>query len=308
MPAGLGFRGAPARRMAHESRRPLQPWQGIRWVPETGSTNADLVSALRQPDAEQTWQHLQVLGTDLQTAGKGRLDRGWQAPSRAALSFSMVLRPELPAHAYPWLTPLAALAICRILSRAGVHARIKWPNDVLAEPAAAFNLDGAGADRRSAGEPKKVCGILAQTVPTAGGVAVVLGVGLNVSQAAEELPVSTATSLYLAGSSCLDRSEILRSYLAEFTSLLAGFVSSGGDPDDGGPVSVRAQVTDAMSTIGASVRAELPGGETVVGTAARLDRDGSLVVRTSDGRERAISAADVVHLRKVRPGGDGDAY
>ena len=114
-----------------------------------------------------------------QTAGRGRLDRSWETPPRAALTFSVLLRPTVGPAQWPWLPLLTGYAVAGALRDAGFDAGVKWPNDVLVGDL-------------------KVAGILVERVDTPTGPAAVLGVGLNVSTTAEELPVPTATSLALA--------------------------------------------------------------------------------------------------------------
>jgi BirA family biotin operon repressor/biotin-[acetyl-CoA-carboxylase] ligase len=158
----------------------------------------------------------------------------------------------------------------------GVEARLKWPNDLLA----------AGA---------KLAGILAE----ASGGAVVVGIGLNVSTEPPELPqprpgALPATSLAAAGATALDRGDILLALLAGFERRYRAWQQAGGDPDRSG---LREEYVRWSATIGRTVRAELPGGQALSGSAAGVDSDGRLLVRLSPGSEVAVAAGDVVHLR-----------
>src|SRR5262245_14161583 len=146
-------------------------WREVRVVEETGSTNADLLAEARSGAAEGL-----VLAAEAQTAGRGRIGRRWISPPRRALTLSILVRPAVPAGLLGWLPLLAGVAVASALERtAGVDARLKWPNDVLA----------GGA---------KIAGILAERW----GSAVVVGTGINVLQQRGELPVPTATSLLAA--------------------------------------------------------------------------------------------------------------
>src|SRR5688500_16563420 len=99
-----------------------------------------------------------------QTSGRGRLGRQWLSPKGAGIYFSIVLRPTLPQSSWPLLTLMTAVAVHdALLESCGLQTDIKWPNDIVA------------------GE-KKLCGILAETVETAGGSAVVIGVGINLTE------------------------------------------------------------------------------------------------------------------------------
>src|SRR3954452_12362953 len=97
----------------------------VRWVDETGSTNADLLAAARDGAAEGA-----VLVADHQTAGRGRADRSWQAPPGSSLLLSVLLRPP------PRLAALSGLALGVSATEAieevtGVTVKLKWPNDVV---------------------------------------------------------------------------------------------------------------------------------------------------------------------------------
>ncbi len=255
-------------------------------VESTGSTNTDLAAAFTA--APEEWPQISVLATDFQSAGKGRMDRSWQAPERSSLAVSLLFRPApggrpATAETYAWMSMLCATALAETLREcAGVPAELKWPNDVI--------VSGC-----------KIAGVLAQLVPAHGGSAVVVGSGVNVTLDREELPVPTATSLLLEGARTVDTTALLGDYLRRVSRLYTGFLRAGGragDAIDGGATLLE-RVARSMATIGAPVRAELPSGSTLEGTAVGLEPDGALSVRTADGTTTAIRAGDVVHLRRT---------
>jgi BirA family biotin operon repressor/biotin-[acetyl-CoA-carboxylase] ligase len=128
----------------------------IWYVPETGSTNADLLALTAACDRT-------VLVTGHQTAGRGRLDRRWDAPPGANLLTSIRFDdvPEQPSD----LTRAVGIAVVdAVEATTGRAARLKWPNDVL--------LEG-----------RKLAGILAQRAPSG---PVVVGIGLNVGWAPDD--------------------------------------------------------------------------------------------------------------------------
>jgi BirA family transcriptional regulator, biotin operon repressor / biotin---[acetyl-CoA-carboxylase] ligase len=146
-------------------------WREVTVVEETGSTNADLLAQARSGAGEGL-----VLVAEAQTSGRGRMGRRWISPPRRSLTFSVLLRPAVPAGLLGWVPLLAGVAVASALEQtAGVDARLKWPNDVL--------VDGA-----------KIAGILAERW----GSAIVVGTGINVLQQRGELPAPTATSLLVA--------------------------------------------------------------------------------------------------------------
>jgi BirA family biotin operon repressor/biotin-[acetyl-CoA-carboxylase] ligase len=234
-------------------------------LPDTPSTN--LLVAERARAGAPEWL---VVATEHQTAGRGRLDRTWETPSRVALTFSTLLRPDAPAAAWPWLPLLAGVAVVEALREHDVAAGLKWPNDVM--------LTGP------AGEAK-VAGILVERVDTPTGPAAVLGIGLNVHQDVGELPVATATSVRLQTGRDLDRTALLESLLDRLRSGYAAWSAGGG-------AALRPAYVEACVTIGREVRVGLPGGGELTGRATDLDAGGRLVVAGTP-----VAAGDVVHVR-----------
>src|SRR5205085_2011813 len=168
-------------------RRALEPdGYRVEVLDSTTSTN-EVVAARARADEP----HGLVVVAEEQTSGRGRLDRTWLSPPRAGLTFSVLVRPDLPLERLGWVPLLAGLGVAQAIRRqCEVDAQLKWPNDVL--------IDG-----------RKVCGLLAEAV----GGAVVLGIGLNVSTRADELPVAEATSLAMEGAAMTDRVVLLRAIL-----------------------------------------------------------------------------------------------
>jgi BirA family transcriptional regulator, biotin operon repressor / biotin---[acetyl-CoA-carboxylase] ligase len=258
--------------------RPGGLWRDVEVVARTGSTNADLLARALRGEPEGV-----VLAAEEQSAGRGRLGRSWVSPPRAALTFSLLVRPAaVPPARRGWLSLLTGVAVAEaVTSVTGVPASLKWPNDLLAGAA-------------------KLGGILAE----AAGDAVVVGVGLNVSTGPDELPppgpgALAATSLRIAGpaapdSAALEREPLLIAILAGFEHWYQAWRQADGDPDRCG---LRAEYTRWSGTIGRLVRAELPGGQALSGPAVGVDPDGRLLVRVSPGTELPVAAGDVVHLR-----------
>ncbi|GED09154.1 biotin--[acetyl-CoA-carboxylase] ligase [Cellulosimicrobium cellulans] len=259
---------------------PAGPLARLEVVPESASTNAELARAVAaDPGA---WPAPALLVAEHQPGGRGRLGRSWTTPPRAALLGSLLLRPDVPREALSWLPLLAGLATTRALrATAGVDAVVKWPNDVLVPDPGA----GASAPLR------KVAGILAEVLPDGG---VVVGVGLNVSQRRDELPVPTATSLALAGAATTDREIVLVALHEAFGEVLVRWQDAGGDAHAAG---LDADCAEVSATLGTRVRVERVAGGDVVGLATGLAPDGGLVVREDDGTTSVHHSGDVHHLR-----------
>jgi BirA family biotin operon repressor/biotin-[acetyl-CoA-carboxylase] ligase len=257
------------------SRAPLDPAQvgvpngwHIEAVPETASTNFDLLTAGASGAPEGT-----VLLAHYQRSGRGRMDRVWSSPPGAGLTFSVLLRPQVPAPNWGWLPLLAGLALAETI---GDGARLKWPNDLLIGP----------SDRKGGG-------ILVQS---GDGIAV-LGIGLNVTTTTDELPVPTATSLATEGFvDRLDREQLLGELLDRLGELYQGWQGAAGDAERSG---LAERYRAACQTIGQRVSVQQLAGE-LIGDAVGVDSDGRLLV-TPDGAVEPVpvAAGDVTHLRAI---------
>jgi BirA family biotin operon repressor/biotin-[acetyl-CoA-carboxylase] ligase len=248
-------------------------------VLETAGSTNDELSRIAADAAEFT-----VVLTLDQRAGRGRLGRAWIAPPGRTLAASVLLRPRLPdggplpPDALGWLPLLAGAAMTAAVGSVlpAPDARLKWPNDVL--------IDG-----------RKVSGLLTELAPGGG---VVVGSGVNLFLAEDELPVPTATSLTLAGAAddadaLVDR--LLSAYLTGLRDLTGRLFAASGDAVASGG---HAAVTALCDTLGRAVRVELPGGDALEGTASGLDPTGRLQVRLAgSGALVPVAAGDVVHLR-----------
>lgn len=252
---------------------------GDRWrvevVETSGSTNADVAARFAAGEREGL-----VLVAEDQTAGRGRLGRSWVAPPRSSLTVSFLVVPPAAVDPARWswlplLTGLAAAAAVRRVT--GVEVGLKWPNDVLVAPG-----DDEAGDRGGL----KLGGILLERVEREGTAAAVVGVGLNCTQDADELPVPQATSLALAGAHDVDRSALLAALAEELDGRLDAW--AGGED-------LRPAYVERCVTLGQQVRVSVPGGD-VLGEAVDIDADGRLVVRTAGGEEH-LGAGDVVHVR-----------
>jgi BirA family biotin operon repressor/biotin-[acetyl-CoA-carboxylase] ligase len=251
-------------------------WTGIEVVQRTGSTNTDLVALAAAGKAAEG----AVLVAEEQNAGRGRLDRSWSAPARSGLFFSVLLDPAgVPVGRWGWLPLLAGVAVATGLARAaGVDTALKWPNDVLVT---------VGEEER------KVGGILAERAGEAG---VVIGIGINVTLRANELPVPTAGSLALAGARTTDRDPLLRAVLRSLEDWYGRWRAADGDPTASG---LQETYAAGSATLGRLVRAELPGDRSITGEAVAIDGDGRLVLATEKGVQEPVGAGDVVHLRSA---------
>lgn len=196
-----------------------------------------------------------------QTAGRGRLGRTWEAPPGTALLFSLLLKPPAERRAAE-LSLVAGIAVADALEHLlGLAVQIKWPNDVML--------------RR-----RKVAGCLAE----ARDGAVVLGIGVNVGQTADELPANAGSIRTLTGRTA-DREELLVAILDALASRYVDWRAGGLDAvyDGLGP-------RDFLRGRRVSVNG-------VSGVASMVDRDGRLAITATDGTTVAVESGEVVYAR-----------
>ncbi|MCH7859759.1 MAG: biotin--[acetyl-CoA-carboxylase] ligase [Candidatus Marinimicrobia bacterium] len=137
----------------------------ITYYPFTDSTNDDLWELLADGEAAPG----QLVITDHQRVGRGRRGRTWSAAPGLGLTFSVLLRPDLPMGRLGLLSLAAGVAVVDALADDEVTALLKWPNDILAEG-------------------RKLGGILIESRLVGGAPAVVLGIGLNVNEQPGDFP------------------------------------------------------------------------------------------------------------------------
>lgn len=227
-------------------------------VDSTGSTNADLLGDLEAGRVEDR----SVLRAQHQSAGRGRLDRRWDAPagSNLLVSLGFVEVPAAPAALMQAIGVAAIDGVESLIGRGlGDRLALKWPNDLL--------LDD-----------RKLAGVLAQRGASG---AVVVGMGLNVGWA-PETGSSLAGTLDLA----VEPDELLDHVLVALDRHLAA-----SDEDQ------HERYVARLGTIGRVVRVELPAADDLVGEAVGVDRNGRLLVDAADGGQYVIDVGDIVHLR-----------
>ncbi len=241
-------------------------WAGrtLHYAPEVDSTNRWLKDLAREGAPHGT-----LCVTDFQSAGRGRMQRRWQARPGEALLMSILVRPErLEPEKAPAIVLIGALAVCRALEEMGVQARIKWPNDIV-----------CGA--------KKLCGMLLELGLKQTSVDfAILGIGINV----KTHPVSAETTH--AGSVCealgreVSREEVASRVLAWFEKYYENWAKNGMD-------AIMGDYCARCVTLSGRVRAEEQTGVAYEGTGVGLCEDGALVMRLDDGTEKILHAGDV---------------
>ncbi|MDE3007821.1 MAG: biotin--[acetyl-CoA-carboxylase] ligase [Acidobacteriota bacterium] len=240
-----------------------QIWR-IEEFDEIDSTNTWLVERAREGASEGL-----VARADFQRAGRGRLGRTWESSAGSALLCSILLRPPLVPDELGLVVAAVALSARDALRRlVGLECTLKWPNDLVVGP-------------------RKLGGVLAEVVMAPSGVAVVVGLGLNLT--AHGAQALHATSVLEETGEVVSPRDVLDELL-ETLEERRGWLDTTP-----GRAHVSTQWRESLSTLGRRVRVELVG-DNFVGVAEDLDEHGALVV-TVDGQPRRVTYGDVVHLR-----------
>ncbi len=235
-----------------------------------GSTNTEAANQARLGAAEG----LCVIARR-QTAGRGRRGRSWTSEQDAGLYFSIVLRPKIDPAYLPLITLMAGVVVHDALNNRGLLPDIKWPNDILVSE-------------------KKIAGILAETVETDSGLAVVVGIGINLKANAYPQEVAeNATSVEEETDEPVDPQAIVSSLTTYFRDFYDVLCAADGPANIVYEWRRRSTYYD-----GKAVRVTLDS-EMIDGLTDGLEENGALRVKTDDDSVRVVQAGDVERLRTV---------
>ncbi len=234
-----------------------------------GSTNTEALNQARRGAGEGL-----CIVARQQTEGRGRHGRVWISPKDAGLYFSVIMRPKLKTSFLPLITLMSGVAVHDALEDAfDLDCDIKWSNDI--------HVQG-----------RKICGILAETCETAKGLAVVVGIGINLKSTnfPSELK-EVATSIEQETQESPDYEKLLLAltvFFAKFCDLLYSA--------DGAEKIRREWVRRSSYAFGKKVRV-VAENETIFGTTRGIEENGALRLQTETGEVRLIHAGDVERLR-----------
>jgi BirA family biotin operon repressor/biotin-[acetyl-CoA-carboxylase] ligase len=210
-----------------------------------------------------------------QTAGKGRSGRSWWSPPSGGIYLSLLLRPDLPGDLVSWTTMALGLGAAEAIeAECGLHADIKWPNDL--------QLHG-----------RKLAGVLAEGAFTGNRLDyIVAGIGLNVAVDFGDRPelADIGASLHKAVGGPVDVAALLAALLARTEAHYLA-MRAGHSP--------LAAWQARLHTLGQPVVAHLAGGRTLRGVASAVLPDGGLRIDLDDGGSEVVRASDVT-LRQPR--------
>ncbi len=237
-----------------------EPYWRVRVISETSSTQDEIKAQL----ASNSGSHGDCAVTEFQSAGRGRLDRSFESPAAVALLFSFYVAPQR-SDAHGWIPLIAGMSVAQSLNEVSSSTDYsnKWPNDVLSRSG-------------------KVSGVLCEKF----GDGIIVGIGINVSTQEEELPVDTASSIFITSGIEVDRNELLPIVLTNFRQLYEMW-ESGAD--------LKPRYRALSSTIGHDVSISLPSGTIFEGRAINIGPQGELILESGD----LISAGDITHLRSI---------
>ena len=234
---------------------------------QASSTNAVALSSVGQRQSGS------VILAEIQKEGRGRLSRSWASPP-GGIWMSLILKPDIPLSRVYRINMAASVSICRAISRLGLEAGIKWPNDILIQE-------------------KKVCGILTELGAQMDRLDyVVVGVGLNANNDTAAFPSQwRSTSLAAELGRSIDRCALIAAILNEMEKAIDSMESQ----------EIYEEWRSLSLSLGERVRISSAEGD-LTGQVVDLDGDGALILQ--QGREkRRILAGDCIHLRPE--GGDG---
>lgn len=206
-----------------------------------------------------------------QTHGRGRLERNWSTPAGSGIAMSLGISTsdfDVPINVMPLLT---GLAVHRALAKLNILADLKWPNDIVFANSKIAKSETASL--------RKTGGILVQLF----GNKLVIGIGINVSLTAEELPVETATSLLLEGFD-VSREELMIQVLEELKNLRSENEYW------------LEEYQKACATLGQKVRVINSDSSELVGEAVSIDETGAINI-LSLGNLYQITVGDIEHLQ-----------
>lgn len=241
----------------------------LRYFPEVDSTNLYARNWAERGGAEGD-----TVIAETQTAGRGRMGRSWLSPPYMNLYLSILLKPKFPPVDAPQITLMAAVALAETVeSFIPVAPEIKWPNDIL--------VGG-----------RKLAGVLTESSCEKDKIRfIVLGIGVNVNFPADVMPAKirgSATSLMILAGKQVSREAFARR-------LIHNLDRCYGELEDRGFGSLASRWKAYFRLQGKRVRIDATT-QSITGTVAGIDRDGSLLLQDERGKVQKVIAGEVMPL------------
>ena len=238
---------------------------------EVDSTNSYVLRKL------DTLRDRSVILAERQTAGHGRLSRKWVSDVPRNIYMSLVLKPQKRARDYSHLknlTQYMSIVLCEVLKNYNVEADLKWPNDVLVKG-------------------KKIAGLLGEAkFRNERFIGYVLGIGENLNMDPQDLEDidQPATSLNLLTGKNVDRDNFVSQLLERLFKGYPDFLHVGF------PL-ISKNYTERSTFVSKKITV-VTFKETIIGTAIEFTANGSLMLRTDDGKEKILTVGDIVKIKK----------
>lgn len=212
-----------------------------------------------------------VIVAEEQTAGKGRLGRNWQSPSRKGIYMSILLKPDImPQEAYK-LTQVAAASVVLAFKSLGLESSVKWPNDIV--------IYG-----------KKVSGILTEMSGELMSLDyIVVGIGINTGFEKDDMDQeikSKATSISIEKDEEFSRKELVAEVLNNFEKLYSDFLDSGN-------IDSSIEICRENSAVIGKEIVIIRKDSKKIRKAVDIDADGALIVEDSEGNTERIVTGEV---------------
>ena len=237
---------------------------------ELDSTNSTAKELARAGAEEGT-----IVIARTQNQGRGRFDRIWQSPE-GGIYLSFILRPRISAEKTSLLPFVAALALTKTIESYGLHATIKWPNDV--------RVNG-----------KKIAGILLESEIIGQAINyVVVGIGMNlnidITHFSMDIQPRSTSMIHELGNP-VDYHEFLRKFFIQFGSFYKLFIEQQYDR-------IIDEWKTHTDTLGKTIRVQTSTG-TFQGIASDIDQSGFLLLRTEHGVIKKIMSGDCLYFDEL---------
>lgn len=218
----------------------------------------------------------EIVITESQTKGRGRLARQWYSPPHLNLYLSVILRPKIPPQQASLMTLMAAIATAEAIKQiSGLSPLIKWPNDLLLRN-------------------RKVAGLLNEIHSETDRIHfVILGIGVNLNMEEKDFPKeirTIATSLRMEMGGPVSRKTFLQTLLSELEVWYTTFLKQGSE--------IILNAWRERAQIKGRVVRVTSFGKTLTGKAIDIDTDGALILETGFGNPIRILAGDVEYSGK----------
>ena len=235
----------------------------------TDSTNKYLnVSANVKP-------HASVVIANIQTKGKGRRGRSWQASVGESLAMSILWKFDKGASGLSGLSLVVGVAIQRLMKKIGINnSFLKWPNDLLIlEGDSYFKLAGVLIELQ--GDLESRC-------------SAVIGVGLNYDLSSDILKNidQPATNIKKYLKSDIDLNQLSAMLIKEIMNALSEFENNGF-------LSVKEEWLSYNAFKEKTISFIKSGGEIITGQIVDIENDGALKILQNNGIHETLISGEV---------------